>query len=141
MIKYTALVIIVALRLMYHPSYQQSAAPFTTPSIISASPVKTGLLQTAKLSSLEAKLFGPKVLLQWATSQNETADQFEVEKSDDGKNFVMAALVFGTDKNETDNYQYYEKATGKEMVYRIKLLTKEKKVEYSNIVIVRRTAS
>ena len=142
MIKYTAMVIIVALRLLYHPSYPQAAtAPFATPSIFSATPVKTGLLQPAKLISFQASLSGPKVLLQWVISQNETADQFEVEKSADGKNFVMTALVFGTDKNETDNYQFYEKATEKDMSYRIKLITKDRKVQYSDIVIVRRAVS
>ncbi len=65
---------------------------------------------------------------------NETAYCFEVEKSTDGKNFSMAALVFGTDKQDADNYEFYEKAGNPKTVYRIKLINKDKKAEYSPIV-------
>lgn len=65
---------------------------------------------------------------------NETAYCFEVEKSTDGKNFSMAALVFGTDKPADDNYEFYEKAGNPKTVYRIKLINKDKKAEYSPIV-------
>ncbi len=59
---------------------------------------------------------------------------FEIEKSIDGKNFSMAALVFGTDKTETDNYMFYEKATKKKMMYRVKVINKDQTVDYSSII-------
>lgn len=48
----------------------------------------------------------------------------------------MAALVFGTDKTETDNYQFYEKAGNQKVLYRIKLINKNLKAEYSTVVEV-----
>lgn len=67
-------------------------------------------------------------------NENETADRFEVEKSTDGKTFTMAGLVFGTDKSETDNYQFYEKAGNKKILYRIKMINKNQQAEYSAVI-------
>src|ERR1700749_4916957 len=75
----------------------------------------------AKLISFKGSVNSNKVILQWAVSENQTADKFEVEKSADGHNFVMAALVFGTDSPETGNYEFLEKANNKKVSYRIKL--------------------
>ncbi|MBK8300124.1 MAG: hypothetical protein IPK90_06660 [Chitinophagaceae bacterium] len=46
----------------------------------------------------------------------------------------MAALVFGTDKSDTDKYQFYEKAGSQRVLYRIKLINKDRKTEYSTVV-------
>ena len=72
--------------------------------------------------------------MNWVVGENETADQFEVEKSLDGKNFTLAALVFATDKRETDTYQFYEKAGNEKVSYRIKLINKNRKTEYSSVI-------
>jgi hypothetical protein len=76
------------------------------------------------------------MLLQWIVSDNEDVAQFEIEKSNDGKNFTMAALVFGTDKTETDNYMFYEKATRKKMIYRVKIINKDQTVDYSTAILI-----
>ena len=81
-----------------------------------------------------AILINNKVILQWLVAENETADQFEVERSSDGKSFSMAALVFGTDKSETDQYQFYEKVNPKKMLYRIKLIGKDGQATYSSVI-------
>ena len=56
------------------------------------------------------------MILNWVVGENETADRFEIEKSTDGKTFIMAALVFGTEKPKTDKYQFYEKAGRKKVL-------------------------
>jgi hypothetical protein len=136
MIKYIAFVTILALRLFYQPSAAQTAiAPFTSPS---PAPIPKGnVTTTAKLLDFKGIISNNKVILNWAVSENETADQFEVEKSTDGINFTMAALVFGTDKPATDNYEFYEKAGNQKLLYRIKLINKDKKTEYSRVVEVK----
>lgn len=73
-------------------------------------------------------------MLNWTVGENETAERFEIEKSSDGKNFTLAALVFGTDKPETGNYRFYEKAGSKKIIYRIKLINKNRETHYSTIV-------
>lgn len=75
-----------------------------------------------------------KFLLEWEVKDNETAYQFEVEKSTDGKNFTMAALVFGTDKAATDTYQFYEKAARQKTIYRIRIVNKNRTTEYSRLI-------
>jgi len=99
---------------------KEKIAPVATTSFVSPSAVQ----QPAKLISFKGSINKNKVILQWAVKENETADQFVVEKSVDGKNFAMAALVFGSDKPETENYEFYEKANNKKVSYRIKLINK-----------------
>ncbi len=109
---------------------EEKIAPVATTSFDSPSVIQ----QSAKLISFKGSLNKSKVLLQWVVKGNETADQFVVEKSSDGKKFVMAALVFGTDKAETDNYQFYEKVKNKKVSYRIKLISKNQETEYSAVI-------
>jgi hypothetical protein len=127
---------------MYHPSSVQSdglvpfASPVTHHSISLASPLSTSTFSatSARLFRIEGSIVNHKVILNWVVGENETADQFEIEKSTDGKNYILAALVFGTDKMEGDNYQFYEKAGNQKVSYRIKLINKNHKTEYSPVV-------
>ena len=133
MIKYTLLLSILALRLFYQPSAaQDNIAPFASPTPLST----TTVLAPAKLVDFTASVNKNKVMLNWAVDENETAAQFEVEKSTDGTNFSMVALVFGTDKPTTDNYAFYEKAGKKKVLYRIKLVNKNKQTEYSSVLTI-----
>jgi hypothetical protein len=131
MTKYTLFVIIIALRLSFQPDLSQSdVSPFASPTTT----IET--VTPAKLLNVKATVNNNKVVIDWTVLENETADQFEIEKSTDGKSFIMAALVFGTDKPATDYYQFYEKATNQKISYRIKLINKDKKTEYSTVVEV-----
>jgi hypothetical protein len=128
MIKFFTLIAIACL--FYTPLYSQNpSAPFTTPSIISAAP-----LSSAQLVSFKGSITNNKVILQWVVNENETADQFAVEKSEDGKSFMLTGLVFGSDKTQTEEYEFYEKANSKKVSYRIKLINKNKKTEYSAVI-------
>ena len=130
MTKFTAL-IIIALRIVYNPSHTETEiAPFASP----LPPLASTITKPARFISLTGSISNNKIILNWIVSENETADQFAVEKSIDGKNFNMVALVFGTDKTETDNYQFYEKAGNQKVLYRIKLINKNLKAEYSTVV-------
>jgi hypothetical protein len=108
----------------------EKIAPVATTSFV----VPSAVQQPAKLISFKGSVNKNKIILQWAVKENETADQFVVEKSVDGKNFAMAALVFGSDKPETDNYEFYEKANNKKVSYRIKLISKNQETEYSSVI-------
>ncbi len=131
MTKFSTLLITLVLGLFYMPSFARPLAPFTTPSSFHQTTEPL-----AKLTGFNGSLAGNKIILRWAVKENETADQFEVQKSTDGKNFVMAALVFGTDKPESGNYEFYEKAISKKVMYRIKLINKDQRTEYSSIIAI-----
>jgi hypothetical protein len=137
MIKYTAFVIIVALRIIYHPTHAQSdIAPFASTAPLSTTTIS---VTPAKLISIDGSISNHKAILNWVVGENETAYQFEVEKSTDGKNFFMAALVFGTDKTDNDKYQFFEKAGNRKISYRIKLINKNRQTEYSSVVEINPT--
>lgn len=132
MTKFTVFVLLVGLRIMYHPTAAQSvAAPFASPKPL---PFSSITVNPAKFIDIEGSRANNRIILKWMIGDNETAYCFEVEKSTDGKNFTMAALVFGTDKPATDNYEFYEKAGKQKAFYRIKLINKDKKAEYSSAV-------
>jgi hypothetical protein len=124
--------VIGAVKLLFTPLYaKEKANTFAISLFVSLLLISQ---QPAKIVDFKGTINKNKVLLQWMVKENENADQFVVEKSSDGKNFAMAALVFGTDKAETENYQFYEKANHKKNSYRIKLVTKKKETEYSAVI-------
>lgn len=91
----------------------------------------------SKLLQFNVSLQNNRVTLDWVIGQNQTADQFEVERSTDGVHFKTAAYVFGTDKTDTDAYQFYEKAGNGTVQYRIKIIEKNRQVFYSNVLVVK----
>lgn len=109
---------------------QGNSLPFTANAPSSS---LTGEGQSPAITSFTYSISNNKVTLNWETGKNEDADQFEIEKSTDGSNFVMAALVFGTDKPGADTYMFYEKA-GSKVFYRIKIIHKNKSTEYSAVL-------
>lgn len=127
MIKLIALVSLVVTRIFFHPVDNNS----TTASFAS---LPQSEIIPAKIISANAAIKNNKVLLNWKVAENETADQFVVEKSTDGINFKLSALVFSSEKPQNENYQFFEKAGKKKMLYRIKLINKNKEIEYSSIL-------
>ncbi len=120
--------ILLLLNLTTIPSNgQHNNSPFT--SIATTAPQVN-----PKVTSIEARVSGNKITINWTVEENQAADLFELEKSNDGKNFIMAALIFGTDKQETGKYEFYENVVSNQPVsYRIKLVNKNKTAEYSQI--------
>ena len=88
-----------------------------------------------KLVSFNGNLNNNKVSLQWVVAENEITDHFEVEKSIDGKDFTTAALVFGTDKPGSQNYQYAETMNADKMFYRLRMTDKSQVATYSKILM------
>jgi hypothetical protein len=77
-----------------------------------------------------------KVTLNWTVADNETANNFEVERSFNGRDFTTVALVFASEKIGTENYMYYETTTGTDKVmYRLKMIDKNHEADYSRILI------
>ena len=115
-----------------HLSAQTEVALFTS------SPAGNNISksQPVKVISFQGNRTNNKVSMQWVITENETAEQFEVERSVDGKNFSTAALVFGTDKAQTETYMFYEKNISKKVSYRIKCIDKNQTVTYSDILVI-----
>lgn len=97
-------------------------------SAVSVSP------SNAVVNQLTCIVKNDRVLLNWTIDNNQSANQIEIETSTDGKNFTMAALVFGTDKKDSESYAYYEKVKKAKSWYRLKIINKDSSVHYSAVV-------
>jgi hypothetical protein len=129
--KYFSFFVLLAIRIVVYPPQSASQVdPFTSPASIRLHELKVPVT----LLSFEGKLNSKKVLLNWVVSENQTADKFEVEKSEDGIHFRLTALVFGTDKPDNCSYAFYEHATGKKVSYRIKVIGKNQEAIYSPVI-------
>ncbi len=82
MTKFTAFVIIVALRLIYQPSYaQQGMSPFTSPS------TATTIVPVKSISFTEEQQNNRMSLLKPA-DENEPAEQFKIKRCTDRKRLI-----------------------------------------------------
>jgi len=77
-----------------------------------------------------------KVSLEWKVVNNETIDQFEIQRSYDGNEFKTISAVFASEKKDNESYMFYETISnfGKAM-YRLKMIDKNNKVTYSKILV------
>jgi len=76
---------------------------FMTPASLAGYCEFTFPLLSVKLSNFLGNLNNNKVNLEWSVQVNETAYQFDVEKSTNGFEFSSAALVMSTDKAGNDS--------------------------------------
>ena len=90
---------------------------------------------TAKIISFNSITNRKKVSLNWIVAGNQEIEQFEVERSKDGKKFEVAALIFGTEKEGMDNYYFFEKLKKSKTYYRVKTIAKNGSVNYSKIIL------
>ena len=78
-----------------------------------------------------------KVNINWTTDEKTSANYFEVEKSNDGKNFKTVAYVLGADPSKPDCecYGYFEKINAhfKESFYRLKHVNVNGEIQLSEV--------
>jgi hypothetical protein len=76
-----------------------------------------------------------KTKLQWRVGSNEVINQFEVERSYDGKEFRTVGLVFTSETKGVEDYMFYETIpTFEKVMYRLKITSKSNEVSYSRIL-------
>src|SRR4030095_9057976 len=77
-----------------------------------------------------------KVTLQWRVENNETTDQFEVQRSNNGVEFKTTGIVFASAKKGTEDYMFSETISSSDkVVYRLKMIDKRNDVSYSKILV------
>jgi len=81
-----------------------------------------------------------KVDINWSTDKTVNTNYFEVEKSNDGKNFKTVAYVLGADptKTDCDCYGCFDKinTNSKESYYRLKHVDTNGSVEFSEVKMI-----
>lgn len=109
----------------HHP-----AVPFTSTYFI------TNGTKPVEFKNLTCVRKEDRIALSWSIQNNESADRLIVQRSQNGKKFEMAGLVFGTDKNSNDQYQFFETNKSRKAYYRVIVVNKDKTVSYSPVVRV-----
>jgi hypothetical protein len=131
MTKFLKLIIVFATGMTFHSSYAfAKETPFTSQPIFATKPDVNNPF--SKIIHFTGEVRNGKFFLNWQVDQNEKYDQFIVEKSIDGKIFFTAALVFTSEKTETENYEYYEQAKSGKFCYRLIIVEKNKTTYYSD---------
>lgn len=77
-----------------------------------------------------------KAILKWQVKDNLDTYLFEIEKSEDGKKFKLAGIVFGTDKMDENTYLFYEKSSKKKIFYRIHLVNNNKITQETRLITI-----
>jgi Secretion system C-terminal sorting domain len=88
------------------------------------------------LISFSAKQVGGDVLLQWVTENEINNDKFEIESSNEGRNFSSIATVKANNTGGKNNYQILDKTIWnvEARYYRLKQIDINKKAVYSNTI-------
>ena len=89
---------------------------------------------TTLINNLKCRIQEDRVFLEWIINNNQVVSQIEVESSTDGKNYSTAALVFSTEKKDSNAYYFYEKTKTEKTFYRLKIIHKDQTIRYSEIV-------
>ena len=122
----------VFISMIFHQNVSaNSSTPFTSTPPFQFS---TGTY-TSKIISFNSIISKKKVLLSWTVGENQETDRFEIERSTNGKTFKFAGMIFGTDKDGIDYYQFFEKMKKSKTQYRVKTVAKDGSVTYSQILV------
>lgn len=92
-----------------------------------------------KLASFSARKAAADIQLQWQTTGELATDRFEIERSNDGRNFTAAGQVAATNNGAVKDYQWIDAnaaTVASSLYYRLKIIDKTGSIEYSNTVIV-----
>jgi hypothetical protein len=89
-----------------------------------------------KLVSFSGSLSASSVQLKWIVDDNETGNFFELEKSEDGKEYKTTALVLVSSTTGKASYSYTDKAAST-TYYRLKIVNKDGSISYSKVLLFR----
>jgi len=88
-----------------------------------------------KLIYFQGNLENDKVSLHWKVGQNELSNRFEIERSNDGKNYTTAGSVITTDKYGSEDYFFAETTGADKIYYRLKIYDKKGTSEFSRTLV------
>lgn len=117
---------------VFLPSMKGNAFPFTSyqlPFHIT----KPG----SKITQFTYKIQKQRIELNWTVEMNRDSYLFEIEMSKDGKNYTTAALVFCSDKPDTEQYSFHATAKSSTNYYRIKIQHKDNSITYSEVITIK----
>lgn len=116
-----------------------NGAASTNKSLIIRGIIAPGDPLSLKLQSFKGQQENNGNRLNWITAQEDNVDRFEVERSNDGKHFEKIAEVSATGNNRegSNQYTYLDNNVHGNAYYRLKMIDRDNKFNYSNIVVLR----
>ena len=106
---------------------------FLTPSLMPC----TFMVLKTDITDLRGELKNNKATLQWVTSENQSIDHFQVEKSIDGKNFSSISGVTASGKRGAQTYSFDEPdELAGPAYYRVQFVSKEGEKKFSKVVTI-----
>ena len=104
-----------------------------------------GNILPVQFLDLTGVLQSDRVTLNWTVIASKEVDHFEIERSTDNGIFIKTGIVSQLVKlNESQNFVFVDdvSSVNKEVIfYRIKVISKNGEIQYSNIVVIRRHQS
>jgi hypothetical protein len=110
-----------------------SALNFMTNAILSGSNAPLPL--PVKLVNFSGSVNKNRTQLQWMVAENETARNFEIQRSTNGIDFTTAGTVSASTKSGDENYSFTENISAERVMYRLKMYDNNYKAEYSKILV------
>lgn len=110
-----------------------TAGSFMTNGILSGSAASLPL--PVKLVSFNGSVNKNRTQLQWMVAENETARNFEIQRSTNGIDFVTAGTVSASTKSGDAQYNFTENISAERVMYRLKMYDNNYKAEYSKILV------
>lgn len=99
--------------------------------------VKKTSIVPVKLVSFTARKEEKGIYCKWQTATEWNADYFELERSNDGRNFYPLTKIPATNSLKTSNYQYVDlNLVGRIIFYRLKQVDIDGSVHYSDIIFL-----
>jgi hypothetical protein len=110
-----------------------SAVSLSTNAILAGSNAPLPL--PVKLVNFSGSVNKSKTQLQWMVAENETARNFEIQRSTNGTDFTSAGTVSATTKSGDEHYSFSENVSAARVMYRLKMYDNNYKAEYSKILV------
>ncbi len=90
-----------------------------------------------ELSSFKGKAQGCNVQLNWTTQLEENFSHFELQRSEDGREYEVIKIIQGTGGNHTQAYQYLDLKANLKNYYRLKAIDFDDTYDFSSIIYVK----
>jgi len=95
-------------------------------------------LDMAFISNFSGAQLNSSNRLDWTIANNKAAYSFEIERSTDGKDFKVVAVLLASEKYNTESYTYTDSACrADKIMYRLRIVNKRQHDFYSRVIIVR----
>ena len=116
-----------------------------TPSVASPSLIINGIVAPGnplplQLLSFKGKTENNANRIDWTTTRESNVSRFELERSTNGQNFTQVAELDakGNEISGNNQYSYTDNEAGATAYYRLKMIDKDAKFNYSTIVVLRK---